>query len=405
MAKYAFLNFPTFGQVNPTLAIVQELAARGEDVVYFNFEKFRAPIEAAGAKLHRYDSALFRRQKPSENRAVDDNRRLAMLPVYMLLTSRQMVPMLLQSVQAERPDCLVYSDMFLWARIIAHALDIPGVGLRPTYAPDERYGKFIRDGAGMASTADLQSLPRLNDELAHLRSEYALPFSDIASLVRGSEDLTIVFLPRAFQPRADSLDDRYLFVGPSFHPERDKGLSFPYEKLGDPTCLYISLGTLFNDQPEFYNTCFTAFANSDRQVILSLGNQVDPRQFQAIPENFIVAPYVPQLEILPRTNVFITHGGMNSTMESLYFGVPLIVIPHISEQKLTAQRIQELGLGIDLDESSVAVNILQEAVSRVTLEPVFRKRAQAMQQDIRTAGGYRKAVDALQTYVQSKSYQ
>jgi UDP:flavonoid glycosyltransferase YjiC (YdhE family) len=92
---------------------------------------------------------------------------------------------------------------------------------------------------------------------------------------------------------------------------------------------------------------------------------------------------------------------MNSTMGSLSFGVPLIVIPHINEQKLTAQRVQELGLGLALDEACVTAQVLQEAVLRITREPVFWQRAEAMRDPIRVAGGYRRAADALQTYVES----
>jgi UDP:flavonoid glycosyltransferase YjiC (YdhE family) len=71
MAKYALLNFPTSGQVNPTLTIVQELAARGEEVVYFNFEKFRTYIEAMGAKFIPYDAALFRKERSRRESPLD----------------------------------------------------------------------------------------------------------------------------------------------------------------------------------------------------------------------------------------------------------------------------------------------------------------------------------------------
>ena len=398
MAKYAFFNFPTYGQVNPTLAVVQELVARGETVVYFNTEKFRPSIEATGAKLCPYDIALFRQKRLRSTNSIDDNRRLVMLSIRMIQESRQMVPSLLQNVQAERPDCLVYSDRFLWARIVSHALDIPGVALRPTYAPNAWFRKLMLEGTGLpfsrAVTPD-----QLNDELAQLRGTYNLPFTDFASLIRGNEGLTIVFLPRAFQPGGDTFNERFLFVGPSFNPERDKGRGFPFESLGFQPRLYISLGTVYNNKPEFYHACFNAFGNTDWQVILSLGNQLDPAALPAVPENFVTASHIPQLEILPQTDIFISHGGMNSTMESLYFGVPLIVIPHINEQKITAQRIQELGLGIALDEAAVTADALRKAVSRIARDPGFKKRAQAMQQNVREAGGYQRAANALQDYL------
>src|SRR5262249_26880849 len=120
------------------------------------------------------------------------------------------------------------------------------------------------------------------------------------------------------------------------------------------------------------------------------------------PANFITAASVPQLEVLPKVDIFISHGGMNSTMESLYFGVPLIVIPHINEQKMTAQRVQESGLGIALDESAITPEVLREAVARVASDPGFKTRVQAMQKETREAGGYQKATDAIMRFVHER---
>jgi MGT family glycosyltransferase len=402
MAKFAFFNFPTYGQVNPTLAIVRELVARGEEVVYFNGPAFQKPIEAVGARFQPYDDALLRGQRPRDNPASADNRRLALLAIHMLRTSGQMVPPLLRRVEAECPDCLVYSGMFLWARIIAHALGIPAVALRPTYASDARFRESMLEGTGLCVSGATEPAQWLTDELARLREAYALPFQDMASLARGNEDLTIVFLPRAFQPRGETFDRRVLFVGPCFHPERDKGRPFPFERLGSQPCLYISLGTIFNDKPDFYKACFEAFGKTEHRVVLALGSQIDDAELGAIPENFITASQVPQLEVLARTRIFISHGGMNSTMESLYFGVPLIVIPHINEQKMTARRVEELGLGIALDETAVTPSRLGAAVSRIDREPGFHQHLQIMRQHILEAGGYRKAADALEDFARSR---
>jgi UDP:flavonoid glycosyltransferase YjiC (YdhE family) len=74
--------------------------------------------------------------------------------------------------------------------------------------------------------------------------------------------LNVVTLPRAFQPDADALDERYVFVGPSISPRSDAS-GFPLDRLaGDPT-QYVSLGTVFNANPEYFDACFDAFADSD----------------------------------------------------------------------------------------------------------------------------------------------
>jgi MGT family glycosyltransferase len=108
------------------------------------------------------------------------------------------------------------------------------------------------------------------------------------------------------------------------------------------------------------------------------------------------------LEILPHTSLFVTHCGMNSTMESLYYGVPMVGLPQQGEQMMTARRIQELGLGTALDMNTLTVEKLRETVKAAISNPDFRKNAQAMQQHVRNAGGYQRAADAILGYAQSR---
>jgi len=128
------------------------------------------------------------------------------------------------------------------------------------------------------------------------------------------------------------------------------------------------------------------------------GKHVDEAALGAVPQNFLLAPYVPQLEVLQRTSVFVTHGGMNSMMESLYFGVPVVVVPQIIEQEMTAQRCAGLGLGVALDPNNLTAETLRAAVEEVHQTPSFREHVQAMQQTVREAGGYQRAVDAISNF-------
>jgi MGT family glycosyltransferase len=401
VTKYVFLNFPTHGQLHPSLAIAQELVSRGEEVVYFNFEKFRTLIEATGAGFRAYDAEIFRLKKDAQRSAADDNRRLAMISIGLLLASEQVVPSLLKAVESEKPDCLVYSDTFLWGRIIADRLELPAATLRPTYASDDNFREQVTKGTGLDSSFYKSLSERLKPVFNRISYQYRLSYSDVFALFRGNENLKIVFLTRTFQPDGASFDDRYLFVGPSFHPDRDKSLGFPAEKLDFESCLYISLGTMYTDKTGFYRLFIEAFANQDIPVVMSLGNQLDRKLLPPIPGHFIAEPYVPQLEILPRADLFISHGGMNSTMESLYFGVPLIVIPHTNEQKITARRVRELDLGVALDQGSLTAELLRSAVSRIRDNADIRLRTQEMKDEVRSAGGYKKAVDALQVFTAS----
>jgi ABC-2 type transport system ATP-binding protein len=191
-------------------------------------------------------------------------------------------------------------------------------------------------------------------------------------------------------------------AGPSLQSRRYDHGTFPVAQLGTPPTLYISLSTTFNNQVAFYQQCFAAFADTAWQVVLSYGTRIERAALGAIPRDFLVAPQVPQLEILPRMDVFLSHGGMNSVMESLSFGVPLVVVPQILEQKVTARRVQELGLGLALDTATVAAEHLRAAVAQVAHDPTFRTGAQAMRQMIQEAGGYHRAVEAISSFAHAR---
>jgi len=207
-------------------------------------------------------------------------------------------------------------------------------------------------------------------------------------------------LPRAFQPAGETFDERFVFVGPSILPRKD-AQAFPLDRLEAQPTLFISLGTAFNNRPDFFKLCLRAFDHQPWQVVMAHGKRVDEAALGAVPQNFLLAPYVPQLEVLQQTSVFVTHGGMNSVMESLYFGVPVVVVPQIIEQEKTAQRCAELGLGIALDPNDLTAEKLRAAVDQVHHTPTFREHVLAMQQTVRAAGGYQRAVDAISNFART----
>src|SRR6478735_79217 len=207
-------------------------------------------------------------------------------------------------------------------------------------------------------------------------------------------DITIVFTSKLYQPMAEEFDDSFIFVGPSIALRKDVE-AFTLENIRQNKLIFISMGTVFNHQPEFYTTCFEAFGDTQVTVILSVGRQTDICQFNNIPLNFIVRNYVPQLEILQQADVFITHGGMNSSSEGLYFGVPLVVIPVMGDQLIVANRIEELGAGLQLNRQELDAITLRNATEQVLSNSSFREKSLEIGKSLRDSGGYKKAVEAI----------
>jgi MGT family glycosyltransferase len=205
-----------------------------------------------------------------------------------------------------------------------------------------------------------------------------------------------------FQPFADNFDPQnFKFVGPSLLP-RPEAPVFPFEALTGKPLIYISLGTIYNARPEFYRACFKAFGATAWQVVMAVGSQVSKELLGQAPGNFIIREVVPQLEVLKRASLFITHGGMNSVSEALYNNVPMVVLPQSADQPWIGKRVAELGAGQMLLKRKVSPSHLRQAAEKVLSQPSYVQAATLIGNSLRLAGGYQKAVDEIEAYKQKQ---
>jgi MGT family glycosyltransferase len=395
MAKYVILVGAAYGHVNPTLAVAQELVRRGEQVVYYVTEEFRAAVEATGATFQPYQSAMGKMQPPA-GLPKDANLIFRALPLMRIKESQNVLPLVLERIGMEQADFILYDSLCLWGRIVAQALHLPAILLCPTYPQNER-SHFMRKQPEFMQSESPGMFDDIQSAINDLCTLYHVPLLDFRDFFTHAEALNIVFMPRAFHPAGEIFDERFVFVGPSILPRKDAPTLSLNRMIDQPT-LFISLGTAFNNRPDFFDLCLHTFDDQSWNVILAHGKRVDVAALGSVPQNFLLAPYVPQLEVLQQASVFVTHGGMNSVMESLYFGVPVVVVPQMIEQEMTARRCAESGLGIALDPDNLTAETLRAAVEQVHRTPTFREHVKAMQQTVRAAGGYQLAVDAISNF-------
>lgn len=206
--------------------------------------------------------------------------------------------------------------------------------------------------------------------------------------------LTIVYTTRDFQPYGEAFDQSYKFVGPSISSRLTQE-NFDFTVIKEKKPIYISLGTVFNQALDFYKLCFETLGDTDHTIVMSVGDKIQITDLGGIPKNFIVKNYVPQTDILQCTKLFITHGGMNSAHEGLYYGVPLIVIPQNADQPIVAEQVANIGAGIKLQMQSLTANQLREAVDHVLSLSSFKKAVANIRESFRKSGGYHQAVDEI----------
>ncbi|KAF1680782.1 MULTISPECIES: macrolide family glycosyltransferase [Bacillus] len=383
----SIINIPAYGHVNPTLALVEKLCEKGHRVTYATTEEFAPSIQKAGGEALIYQTSL--NLDPKQIRETMEKNETTL---NILKESLSILPQLEDVYQDDQPDLIIYDFIALAGKLFADKLHVPVIKLYSTYGQNESFQ--------LGSEEMLKKIKEAEAEFTAYLEQEQLPLVSFEQMAV-PEDLNIVFMPKSFQIKNETFDDRFCFVGPSLGKRTaEESLSI---KKADRPLMLISLGTAFNAWPEFYKMCIEAFRDSSWQVIMSVGTSIDPESLGDIPAHFTIRQSVPQLEVLAEADLFISHGGMNSTMEAMNAGVPLVVIPQMFEQELTAKNVKELGLGVYLPKEEVTVSRLQKAAKDVSSDREVLSRVKEMQKDVKEAGGAERAAVAIEAFMKKSA--
>ena len=375
--KIAWFCIPAHGHTNPTLGLVKTLAEAGHQVWYFSFEEFRQKIESAGATFISCDGFDFEMEdKDNADRVGKDKVFATELLVSSTLALDEMTARVIGEI---RPDVVVSDSVAFWGKLAAMKHGLPYVSSTTTFAFNRYSAKYMQESAWDIARM-LWAMPRINRQLKRLR-EKGYPVKSLLDIVQNDNDTnTIVYTSKYFQPCSETFSDRYRFIGPSIRPITD-----PVEKTAEKT-VYISMGTV-NQNRQFYRNCINALAPTGWQVIISMGTNTD--HFDDLPENIQVHESVDQMAVLSIADAFITHCGMNSASEGLYYGVPLVIFPQTPEQDAVAKRTEELGAGVRL--KSISEEDVLDALTTVINEPQYKEGAARVAESFKSSGGMAEA--------------
>ena len=385
--KIAFFCIPAHGHTNPTLGVVRELIARGHEVWYYSYELMRAKIESTGAHFVPCD-AYDPQMTLSEEDGARIGKDLAFSTRLIVELTLALDDAIVADMKRLQPDVIVADSMAFWGKLIAGKLGVPFVSSTTTFAFNKESARVMQQSPKSLFSM-LLSLPKINKSLRPLREKgYAV--KSVLDIIQNDNDTdTVVYTSPEFQPCAESFSDHYAFVGPIL-----RGAEQPLETSEQPT-VYISLGTVDNRHPDFYRSCLAALAGRPCRAILSAGESTDIAALGQIPANCTVAPRVDQMAVLSVCDAFLTHCGMNSASEALFYGVPLILFPQTPEQHGVANRAAELGAGVFLESGDSAA--IRAAVDTVLHDGAYRAAAQRIAESFRRCGGAKAAADKIES--------
>ncbi|QUQ72342.1 macrolide family glycosyltransferase [Kutzneria sp. CA-103260] len=395
----AFLPYPAHGHTPPMLPLVAEMVRRGHRVTCFTSPAFLERVEATGARPVLYGAELETR--PAKDWFTVDE--VCWMMTDLVNNTMAVAPGIDAEFAEDWPDVIAY-DTTLWApgRFTTWRARDTVVQMIATFASNEHFsmaadgGKVAGEGGTDPGEIDpnhpgLVELGRLLDKFS---GDYGVPADAIDGLLEGFDEFSLVFVPRELQPAGDTFGDSHVFVGSLLsESSADQGWRPPAN--GRPVVL-VSLGTTVNRGPEFFRDTMRAMADLPWHVVMTMGNKVNPDELGELPDNVEVHKWIPLDDVLRHASLLVCQGGMGTVLQSLWHGVPMIVVPHHGEQKLNADRLDELGLARVLSQEQVSPRALRELALELIDDTEMLRRVAKMRDVVRDSGGVRLAADTLE---------
>jgi zeaxanthin glucosyltransferase len=395
------LNLP--GHLSPMIALARQLQTRGHDVVFLYLANAHGlPCVPGNDKSDEVNATRPEVSKLSGWEALE-----FYVPVLAKETER-ILKSLPQMVETNGVDALVLDPIQFFAELGAIKLGLPyvsvGLAVYIDYLghtplccydwPHETTPEAVaRNRQGVAQFTKLahNEWTEAYAREAGIKVDWDAP-SDIFSQLA-----YITQIPKEFDFEDPWLPPQFHHTGPFSDAKSRPTIDFPWERLTGEPLIYASMGTILNGQADVFRTIVTGVAkHKGTQLVLSIGDQLDPKQIGPVPSNAIIVNQVPQLELLKRTSVCITHAGLNTVLESLAEGVPQLAIPVTFDQPGVAARIAAKNTGVTMPFTNLTSDHLSRLLGEVLNNPVYRENARRFQDIISRTNGLSMAADIVE---------
>jgi UDP:flavonoid glycosyltransferase YjiC (YdhE family) len=409
--KIFFLIPPALGHINPVLGLVNELVKLNHTVIFYGNETHREIIEKTGAQFRLYSHPTLDTIETKPIHEQDPNDMLEMFSK-LIDSNYELLPSLLADTEKELPDMIVYDQIMATGKYLVKILKKKKnfkqphyVMSLPSFALNSEIIKTIMRKVNFMRPTTLAKISVICFKQLKLGLGFGMGFVNPFDIsIEKSDTLNLVAVFPELQPMRETFDDTYKFVGPcisekvrnceitdvklkeimaEFKPNNSELLNLDHEPNARLKLIYVSLGSVNHVNVKIYEIILEALKRFDEKsrkiklgslkVVVSLGDK-SLQVFQSkianegytLPENILLFAKVPQIELLKRASLFITHAGQNSTSETIQYGVPVIAIPLVGDQILCANRMcADLGLGIQFDAMKLEVGELADAIENV----------------------------------------
>lgn len=377
--------------VLPHLAVVAELVRRGHRVSYVIGDRLAELVRPTGADVIACTSVL-----PGVGGSRDEWPDDAIAGMRLFLDEGiHVLPQLRAALDGDRPDVVLYDIGGFAGPVAAQRWGVPTVQLSPASVAWDGYAEDLAPVMG-----PLLATPAGRD----FEATFDAWLADTApGLTRDDMTVTpprsLVLIPRVMQMHAARVDPtRYRFVGPCLDPHRVDERTWTTPP-GDGPLVYAALGTAYHDRPDLYRNLIAAIDDLGWRLVLSRGSQVAAADLGPLPAGVHTYESVPQLAVLAAADAFVTHAGMGSATEALWFGVPTVAVPQAVDQFDNAARLADLGVGRHLTADPPSAAELRDALHAVVHAPDGAATLERIRADLRRRGGPGPAADAVEQAV------
>jgi zeaxanthin glucosyltransferase len=415
MVHFAIVCPDATGHLNPMSALGHELQGRGHRITVFARLDSQARAIAEGFDFHAIGSSEFPLGSSAHIlRRIGELGGLTGLRYNLQMVKLEVETRLRESpaaMQAAKIDALVVDQFSLGGGTIADRLNIPRIDicnglplnrdieLPPTFTSwpyNSSRWPNIRNRIGYA-LADYLVKPA-RQAISAYRQQYGLPryahpnesFSKLLQLSQIPKELDF---PRKALPSC------FHYTGPYRELSNPTSTPFPFEKLTGQPLIYASLGSFLGFRSDIFLAIAEACAGLDVQLAIALGDESHLKALPPLPGSPIVVAYAPQLELLKRTAMTITHAGTNTVLDCLSNGIPMVAIPISIDQPGLASRLAWAGAAEVVSPKGIDVSRLREAIEQVLTDRSYRQNALRLQNALYQAGGVNRAVDLIEKAV------